>query len=180
MGDFTKFNAAIADNYNWNNLGVVLSGWAGLGLRTQHGALIVHQNGIISMGLSQTFNGRDEAKIRELSRKDPNIIVNDALGYTLYVRQGIVTEKIKVATVENWPDYVFRKGYPLLSLAQVDHFIQAKGHLPNTPSAEVIESQGLELGATAKNHQEKIEEVFLHLIGLENAALKARLQLLEK
>ncbi|MEY4938029.1 MAG: hypothetical protein RIS64_4388, partial [Bacteroidota bacterium] len=66
---------------------------------------------------------------------------------------------------------------------------QTKGHLPNTPSAEVVERQGLELGATAKNHQEKIEEVFLHLIDLEkrlksleaeNAALKARLQLLEK
>ena len=105
-------------------------------------------------------------------------------GYTLYVRQGIVSEKIKVATVNNWPDYVFKKGYNLLTLSQVDTFIQAKGHLPNTPSAEVIEKQGLELGATAKNHQEKLEEVFLHLIALEkriktleaeNAQLKTEL-----
>jgi hypothetical protein len=87
--------------------------------------------------------------------------------YMMYVRHGIVTEKIKVATVENWPDYVFKKGYALLSLSQVDTFIQAKGHLPNTPSAEVVERQGLELGATAKNHQEKIEELFLHLIEME-------------
>jgi hypothetical protein len=95
-----------------------------------------------------------------------------------------VTEKIKVATVENWPDYVFTKGYNLLPLSQVETFIQAKGHLPNTPSAEVIENQGLELGATAKNHQEKIEELFLHLIEMEkrlkaleaeNAQLKTEL-----
>jgi uncharacterized small protein (DUF1192 family) len=71
-----------------------------------------------------------------------------------------------------------------LPLSQVDTFIQTQGHLPNTPSAEVIENQGLELGATAKNHQEKIEELFLHLIELEkrlraleteNARLKTEL-----
>jgi hypothetical protein len=85
----------------------------------------------------------------------------------MYVRHGIVTEKIKVATVDNWPDYVFKQGYNLLPLSEVDTFIQTKGHLPNTLSAAVIEKQGLELGATAKNHQEKIEELFLHLIGME-------------
>jgi hypothetical protein len=188
MGDFTKFNASQWDGYNWNNLGVVLSGWAGLGLRTQHGALIVHQNGLISMGLSEILNGRDVAKIRELSKKAPDFVSGTG-GYTLYVRNGIVSDKIKVATVANWPDYVFKKGYNLLPLSQVDTFIQAKGHLPNTLSAEIIENQGLELGETAKNHQEKIEELFLHLIGMEkrlraleteNAQLKTELHHLKQ
>jgi hypothetical protein len=164
IAKFSKLNLSQSDSYSWNNLGVVLSGYGGIGLRTQSGALMVHQNGIISMGLSQ--NWRDQAKIRELSKKTPDFVAG-ASGYTFYVRNGIVTDKIKVAAIENWPDYVFRKGYNLLSLSQVDTFIQAKGHLPNTPSAEVIENQGLELGATAKNHQEKIEELFLHLIEME-------------
>jgi hypothetical protein len=142
------------------------------------------------MGLSQTLNRRDVATIRKLSQKDENTIAFDpTLGYTLYVRQGIVTEKIKVATVDNWPDYVFKQGYNLLPLSEVDTFIQTKGHLPNTLSAAVIEKQGLELGATAKNHQEKIEELFLHLIGMEkrlrvlegeNAQLKTELHHLKQ
>ncbi|MEN9609694.1 MAG: hypothetical protein RLZZ628_508 [Bacteroidota bacterium] len=188
IAKFAKLNISQSDSYAWNNLGVVLSGYGGVSLRTQNGAFMVHQNGIISMGLA--WGWRDQAKVRELSKKDPNIVAYDyAQGYTLYVRQGIVTEKIKVANVANWPDYVFRKGYPLLTLSQVDTFIQAKGHLPNTPSAEVIENQGLELGATAKNHQEKIEELFLHLIEMEkrlraleteNARLKTELHPLKQ
>jgi hypothetical protein len=142
---------------------------------------------------SETENNRHKTfinltKIRELSKKKTNFVSGTA-GYTLYVRNGIVSDKIKVAAIESWPDYVFRKGYHLLSLSQVDTFIQVKGHLPNTPSAEVIENQGLELGAVAKNHQEKREEVFLHLIELEkrvklleaeNTELKNKLQLLNR
>jgi regulator of replication initiation timing len=53
----------------------------------------------------------------------------------------------------------------------------------------VVENQGLELGATAKNHQEKIEELFLHLIEMEkriktleaeNAQLKIELHHLKQ
>jgi hypothetical protein len=164
LSDFGQFNISQEDTYHANHLAVITSGYGGVGLRTQSGALMVHQNGLISMGLSQMW--RDRVKIRELSKKTPDFVSGTG-GYTLYVRNGIVSDKIKVAAIESWPDYVFRKGYHLLSLSQVDTFIQAKGHLPNTPSAEVVESQGLELGATAKNHQEKLEEVFLHLIELE-------------
>jgi hypothetical protein len=165
---------------------VILSGWAGLGFRTRGGGMIMHQNGLISVGLTQDW--RDGALIRRLSQKDDGQVFAGQ-HYMMYVRHGIVTEKIKVATVENWPDYVFKKGYALLPLSQVDAFIQAKGHLPNTLSAEVIENQGLELGATAKNHQEKIEELFLHLIEMEkrlktleaeNAHLKTQLHHLKQ
>ena len=171
LSDFGQINLSKEDNFHFNNLAVVMSGYGGVGLRTESGALMVHQNGLISMGFSQM--GRDRAKIRELSKKTTDFVSGTG-GYTLYVRNGIVSDKIKVAALENWPDYVFRKGYNLLSLSQVDTFIQEKGHLPNTPSAEVVEKQGLELGVTAKNHQEKIEEVFLHLIELEK-----RIQALE-
>jgi hypothetical protein len=55
--------------------------------------------------------------------------------------------------------------------------------------SEVVESQGLEWGATAKNHPEKIEELFLHLIETEkriktleaeNAQLKIELHHLKQ
>jgi hypothetical protein len=160
-----------------NQRSLILSGYAGLGLRSQNAAMILHQSGVISIG----FNADHWMhKIRSLS-----VLTSEHgdlhSGYQLYVRQGIVTEKVKVANVANWPDYVFQKDYPLLPLSKVEAHIKEKGHLPNVPAAAVIEKEGVELGDMTKRQQEKIEELFLHLIALEkrvqaleaeNAALK--------
>ena len=67
-----------------------------------------------------------------------------------------------------WADYVFDNDYELLSLPQVKDHINEHGHLHNTPSAEEIDQQGLELGGMMVNQQEKIEEIFLHLIELND------------
>jgi hypothetical protein len=173
LAQFDKANYSMFDGDAWCNRSLILSSWSGLCLRTKNGGMIVHQNGLISVGLTQDW--RDGALIRHLSKKDDGQVFNGQ-HYMMYVRHGIVTEKIKVALVNNWPDYVFKKDYKLMPLAEVDTFIQAKGHLPNTLSAEVIENQGLELGATAKNHQEKIEELFLHLIALEKSVKALQLE----
>ncbi len=82
--------------------------------------------------------------------------------YNLYVEGGILTEEVRVRA--GWADYVFEEDYALLSLEEVEEHIQEKGYLPNTPSAQTVGSQGLELGDCAVNQQEKIEELFLHLI----------------
>ena len=103
--------------------------------------------------------------------------------YRLYVEGGILTKEVRVR--ELWADYVFAPEYHLLSLPQVEAFIAENGHLPNTPSARDVEAQGINLGAATANQQEKIEELYLHLIELnkrlekleaENAALKAQQQ----
>ncbi len=102
--------------------------------------------------------------------------------YLFYVNGGILSKEVKVRT--DWADYVFEKDYSLLPLDQVENFINKNGHLPNTPSAEEIQANGLELGKITTNQQEKIEELFLHLIEMEkrlkklekeNQALKAQI-----
>ena len=56
-----------------------------------------------------------------------------------------------------------------MSLNDIDSYIEQCGHLPRTSSASQIESDGgFELKSVALNHQEKIEEIFLHLIDLEH------------
>ena len=55
----------------------------------------------------------------------------------------------------------------MLPLDQVENFINKNGHLPNTPSAEEIQNEGLELGKITTIQQEKIEKLFLHLIEME-------------
>jgi hypothetical protein len=180
LANFNKFNLSLFETYNWNNVTMALSSFSGLALQSQGAALLLHQNGIVSVGLNMDWH---KPKLRELSVKTSSY-GDVSSGFMLYVRQGIVTERVQVATMANWPDYVFKKGYDLLPLSKVADFIAEKGHLPNTLSAEVIEKEGIELGATAKNQQEKIEEIFLHLIDMEkrvkaveaeNAALKLAL-----
>ena len=179
LGQFNGANFSVFKTDNWNNWSLILSGYAGLGLRTQNGAMIVHQNGIISMGFSANWG--DETLIRRLSEKSADEIF-DGKQYLLHVRLGILTEKIKVSLVENWPDYVFKPNYRLMPLPEVEQHIAEKGHLPNIPAAAEIEKQGMELSDMAKRQQEKIEELYLHLIALEkrikaleaeNAALRA-------
>jgi len=108
----------------------------------------------------------------------------DLSNYKLYVCGGILAEELLVPNV-TWCDYVFEEEYQLTSLEEVKSHIDEKGYLHNTPSAETVESEGLKVADMTVNQQEKIEEIFLHLIEMneelktlkvENAALKAAIQ----
>ena len=85
--------------------------------------------------------------------------------YKLIVNGGLVAKEVKVRS--DFADYVFEKDYPLLSLKAVEAHIKEKGHLHNTPSAKEIQKNGLNLSEITTNQQEKIEELFLHLIEME-------------
>ena len=89
--------------------------------------------------------------------------------YRLYVRGGIRTEELKVnlCSADNWCDYVFEEDYKLLPLSEVASYIKAHKHLPNVPSADELAAEGLELKKLTIIQQEKIEELFLHIIALE-------------
>lgn len=53
------------------------------------------------------------------------------------------------------------------TIAEVEKFIDANGHLPNVPSAAQVKEEGIELGEMAKIQQEKIEELMLYIIQQE-------------
>ncbi|MFD2602541.1 hypothetical protein [Flavobacterium suzhouense] len=82
--------------------------------------------------------------------------------YKLFVNGGVLATEVRVAT--SWADYVFEDTYPLLSLKEVECFIDKNGHLPNVPSAKQVETDGISIGEMAKIQQEKIEELTLYLI----------------
>ncbi len=90
-------------------------------------------------------------------------------GYRLYVEDGILAERVKVAVdgTASWSDYVFKPDYNLLPLKQVEHFIQQNGHLPGIPSAEEVVANGIDVATMDAKLLEKIEELTLHLIDLE-------------
>ena len=93
---------------------------------------------------------------------------NAPAGYGMYVQTGILTERIKVATINSsdWMDKVFSKGYKLMSLKELDEFISKNKHLPEMPSGEDVEKNGLDLAQMDAKLLQKVEELTLHLIEL--------------
>jgi hypothetical protein len=126
------------------------------------------------------FGGRNSHKTLVVGANDKvgigtdNFPANDP-NFRLYVRGGIKTEEVRVELCTGWCDYVFEPTYKLQSLADVDAFIKRYKHLPNIPSAKQLEQEGgIDIGKMTTLQQEKIEELFLHVINLEK-----RIKLLE-
>ena len=88
--------------------------------------------------------------------------VNLKLGY-----DGLLMAKEIKVTLDGWPDYVFGKDYRLMSLPETEAYIKENGHLPDIPSAEEVEAEGLSLGEINKALIQKVEELTLHVIELQ-------------
>lgn len=84
----------------------------------------------------------------------------------LSVNGNIRAKEVKVEA-ENWPDYVFAKGYDLPNLQATKRFIEQNGHLPEMPSAAKVSLDGHDLGQIQIKLLKKVEELTLHLIHLE-------------
>ena len=101
----------------------------------------------------------------------------------LTVNGGIHSQEIIVdIDAGTGPDYVFEEDYNLISLEETKAYIKVNKHLPEVPSAKVMESEGLELKDMSLLLLKKIEEMTLHQIELmeEVKALKAKVKELEK
>lgn len=91
----------------------------------------------------------------------------------------LLAKKVKVSIKpEDWSDYVFAKNYHLRSLTSVENFINKYKHLPDVPSAEEVEKNDLDLGATQAILLKKIEELTLYMIE-QDKTIKEQQKLLE-
>ncbi|MGB2526595.1 MULTISPECIES: hypothetical protein [unclassified Flagellimonas] len=82
--------------------------------------------------------------------------------FRLSVNGKIRAKEIKVET--GWADYVFKEGYDLPTLEEVEQHIKEKGHLINIPSAKEVEENGIHLGEMNMRLLEKIEELTLYTL----------------
>jgi hypothetical protein len=79
---------------------------------------------------------------------------------TIYARKLTVTETL-------WADYVFKPGYCLRPLQQVEHFIALHQHLPELPSVKEVEANGINVGDNQALLLSKIEELTLYIITID-------------
>lgn len=80
-----------------------------------------------------------------------------------------------IADVNTYADFVFKPGYRLAPLTEVEAHIVEKGHLPGIPSEAEARENGIDVVEMQVKLLQKIEEITLHQIAQEKelAALKA-------
>ncbi len=95
--------------------------------------------------------------------------------FRLAVNGSVRAKEVIVDT--GWADFVFEDEYPLMPLAEVAQHIAENGHLPDIPSAQEVEANGVSVGDMQAKLLQKVEELTLYVIDLEqkNDALRADL-----
>lgn len=115
------------------------------------------------------------ASTKLIIKNDGNIgIGTETPDAKLAVNGDIHSKEVRI-DLNNWPDYVFDENYNLPTIIEAEQHIQEKGYLINMPSAQAIETNGLQLGEVTRLQQEKIEELMLYIIELNK-----RIELLEQ
>ena len=107
------------------------------------------------------------------------IDTDDTKQYQFAVNGSAVFTKVVVKQVQNWPDYVFKKAYPLLPLDSLSKYVAANNHLPDIPSSDSVQRQGLDVGNTEAALLKKIEELTLYIIQ-QNRRLDAQQEQIDK
>ncbi|NII83293.1 hypothetical protein [Pedobacter sp. SG908] len=139
-----------------------------------------HRGGDITGGFISFSTNANEEKLRI------DAYGNVGIGTTnpterLSVNGKIRAKEIKVEAT-NWPDYVFEEGYKVETLEGLESYIKENKHLPEIPSAKLIEKEGLVLGEMNKKLLKNLEELTLHVIELNKRMekLEAENQKLKK
>ncbi len=147
------------------------------------GALaILGRNTELAIGASDLINGGSWIQTRHTSATyssyayplalnplggNVGIGTKDTKGFKLGVNGKIAATEVKVATYNNWADFVFKKEYKLPTLTEVENHIKEKGHLENIPSAKEVKKDGFFLGQMDAKLLQKIEELTLYTIDQE-------------
>lgn len=83
----------------------------------------------------------------------------------LAVKGNIHAQEVRVdLTGSTAPDYVFERDYKLISLDELEKYVQMNSHLPEIPSSDQMELNGINLKEMNLLLLKKVEELTLHLI----------------
>jgi hypothetical protein len=162
--------------------GPVLYGYSGGSLAIKQGTttkniLIWKANGSVGIGTDNP-----EAKLEvstDATQGGKSIAVNDNVSgmdvFRVMNNGNVYSTELTIRLKEQFPDYVFAKDYQLMSLNDLDNFISKNNHLPNIPTANEVEKNGLSVGEMQTRQMEKIEELTLYILELHK-----RIEELEK
>lgn len=82
--------------------------------------------------------------------------------YMLDVAGGIRADSVIVNTTG--ADFVFRRGYHIMSLDNLGKYIEQHKHLPGIPTANEMQKGGVSVGALQTKLLQKVEELTLYVV----------------
>ena len=117
-----------------------------------------------------SVHGDGRTIIRTTNVSNPAFkIVNENIDedvFRIYNSGYIEAKKMKLSYTI-WADHVFEDEYKLLSIGQLEKFIEENGHLPNVPDTKNVLKNGVDVGEMDAILLEKIEELSLYIIDLQ-------------
>ena len=94
--------------------------------------------------------------------------------YKLIVEGKVGFREVYVKLSGTWPDYVFDENYKLTPIEDLQKYLPIHQHLPGMPTAAEIETSGQNLGEIQRLQQEKIEELYLYMIEMNEKISKLK------
>ena len=87
----------------------------------------------------------------------------------LSVNGTVLAKAVRVTTnATYWPDYVFGSDYKLMTLSELESYVNENRHLPGIPSASEVEEKGsVDLGEMNTLLLQKVEELTRYIINLQ-------------
>ncbi len=165
-----------AINLSTQNIGFILSGatnriWMGGTVTTasnyarmnmyttSDNGIYIQTTGVGKYGLRvKVRSGADALQVFDESGVNKNFKVSS---------EGYVFARKYTTTLSSIPDYVFASDYALMTFQELRDFISVNKHLPNVPSAKEYEIEGVDLGEMNRVLLEKVEELTLYILQLE-------------
>jgi hypothetical protein len=117
-------------------------------------------------GSLQQFNINGAEKMRIETSGNVGIGTSSP-GYTLDVNGQVHASSFVASSGNNYADFVFKPGYKLQPLSDVEASIHKDGHLPGIPSEAETKAHGIDLASMQVKLLQKIEELTLHQIEQE-------------
>jgi hypothetical protein len=111
-----------------------------------------------------TFGTANTARITIIGNGNVGIGTTNPGAYKLAVEGKIGAREVNVTTTTPWPDFVFETDYSLPSLESLKVFIDKNKHLPEIPTSQEVETNGINLGEMNTLLLKKIEELTLYVI----------------
>lgn len=88
--------------------------------------------------------------------------------YALAVNGGIISTKVFIKEVNQWPDHVFNESHELMDLQQLKAYLNDNKHLPGVPSEAEVTRDGYDLNEMQCVLLEKIEEMTRYILLLQD------------
>jgi len=142
-------------------------------MRDEHHGIEVDEDGVMSINAGENPMSLLSTNIT-LSGKVGINTTNESDEYSLAVDGGILTNEVLIRDVDDWYDNVFAGDYHLLSLEELQQYINQYCHLPEMPSEIDVKSEGYKMVEMQGLLLKKIEELTLYT--LKQHELLKRLQ----